>query len=486
MVKSSSEDRDDFVNDSEIESKVVTVGSAQSHKILVVVVILALAGLVYYFYFGSSSEEASTQIINKQEEMKPNVKEPSREFEQIPADVLPDQRIPFLPLPPIIEPQNIPKIEIKAEADPVQINKEPEKPKEKVTNMPILPSALPGRVTDDFPTQFSTITGGGGYPRERRNAQMQVISGASNSDNKSVDVSLANTSAQQGRATKVGRLDLMITQGKIIDAILETAISSDFQGMIRAVVSRDVYAENGDTVLVPKGSKLIGGYSFDYDIAKARINVTWNRILLPHGIDVAISSQVTDRIGRVGVAGIVDNKIANVLLSSFLVTGVSIGAAIVGQKASYWVDKLTVMDMVRSISAKEIDLTPLKGLITGNDNAEAKDKWKMKLGDISKLKSAISEDALLEVFREVLEKLGFQDVKQVTLDHVKQLLTQQVGKSSYESIIEKSVNDLSNDVRDMVKKNIDIKPTVYVDQGTAFKVFVNQDIIFPPQAISYR
>jgi type IV secretory pathway VirB10-like protein len=40
-----------------------------------------------------------------------------------------------------------------------------------------------------------------------------------------------------------------------IDAVLETAINSDLQGMLHAVVSSDVYAETGNAVLIPKGSK---------------------------------------------------------------------------------------------------------------------------------------------------------------------------------------------------------------------------------------
>lgn len=124
--------------------------------------------------------------------------------------------------------------------------------------------------------------------------------------------------------------------------------------MLRAVVSRDVYAETGDTILIPKGSRLIGGYSFDSNVAKARVNINWNRIILPHGIDVAISSSGTNELGRAGIAGIVDNKIASALFSSVAFAGVSIGSSIIGQKASNIVDVLTVMDAAKSIIGTEI------------------------------------------------------------------------------------------------------------------------------------
>lgn len=490
MVKNNFEGNKNFTNESEVESKVVTVGSNQSHKALMMFIVVVLVCVVGYFYFSPSSKEIP-EVINKKEEVKQNIQELKDKLERVPDGIPIPERIvsnPLPSLPPIIEPQNIPEIkpEIKPEVKPV--NKEQEKPKETVSNIPSLPK--PGGSSDgminNFPTSFPTITHSG-YPRDRRGAQMLAISGDVSSGSKTVDnITLSSTSAQQNKATKVGRLDLMITQGKIIDAILETAISSDIQGPIRAMVSRDVYAEAGDTVLVPKGSKLIGSYSFDSNISKARVNITWNRVILPHGIDIAISSQGTDALGRAGITGIVDNKIINSLVSSVLLAGVSIGAAVVGQKASYLVEKLTTIDMVRSIATNVIDLSPLKGIITGNEDDAQKDKWKLNLGAINKLKNAVNDESLVNIFRSVVSGLGFSGTENITVDNIRQLLRQQGSKSSYESAIEKSITDFSKDMRDIVERSIDKKPTVYVDQGTALKVFVNHDIIFPPQAISYQ
>ena len=55
-------------------------------------------------------------------------------------------------------------------------------------------------------------------------------------------VTMSKSSAAQVSATYVGaRLDTMILQGKIIYAVLETAINTDLPGILRAVISRDVY-----------------------------------------------------------------------------------------------------------------------------------------------------------------------------------------------------------------------------------------------------
>ncbi|MGL9758058.1 MAG: TrbI/VirB10 family protein [Wolbachia sp.] len=474
------ERRNNSEDESEIENKVVTVGSNQGHRALMVVILVLLVGGVYYFYFGPSHKEDSGVV--KKEEIKQNVQELKEKLEQVPDNVMVPERIitdPLPSLPPLPTPSIIPEIK--------QIRKEEEKPKEPpVSNIPILPKQnFPSsNVISNLPTSFPTI-GGGGYPRDRRTAQMLAISGG-NEGNKAADAILSDTSAQSSKATRVGKLSLMITQGKIIDAVLETAINSDLQGMLRAMVSRDVYAEIGDTVLIPKGSRLIGSYSFDSNVAKSRVNINWNRVILSHGIDIAISSLGTDELGRAGIAGVVDNKIVSALFSSVALAGVSIGSAVVGQKASNLIDALTPMDAVKSITATEIDFSSLKEDIDPEGKI-SNDKWKLGLGAIGKIRNAKNEQELLKTMKEEIAKaLGIEENKiNISLENVNQLLQQfqRKGKSVYDEAIGKSINDFSKDMQDIVGRYTDKKPTIYVDQGTALKVFVNQDIVFPSQAI---
>ncbi|MCM1001697.1 TraB/TrbI/VirB10 family type IV secretion system protein [Wolbachia pipientis] len=488
----SKEKRNNSENESEIESKVVTVGSNQGHRALMVVILVLLVGGIYYLYFSPSSDEEDVEVLRK-EETEQNVQELKGKLEQVPDNTMVHERIiTDLPsLPPLPTPQIIP--EVKQTKKEEVVKKEEEKPRETpMSNIPVLPKQnFPhSNIASNLPTSFPKI-GGSGYPRDRRGAQMLAISGVGKED-KAADAVLSNTSVQPSVAIKVGKLGFMITQGKMIDAVLETAINSDLQGTLRAVVSGNVYAETGDTVLIPRGSRLIGSYSFDSNVARARININWNRIILPHGIDIAISSPGNDELGRAGVAGIVDNKIASALFSSILLAGVSIGSAVIGQKASNLVDALTPIDAVRAITSTEIDISPLKDIIGKQGKEDEKsakdDKWKLGLGAISKIKNASNERSLVEIFKQVVKDQGLASVDnnkidEITLEDIKQLLRRQGSKSVYEEAISKSISDFSKDMQDIVNRSTDKKPTVYVDQGTALKVFVNQDIVFPLQAI---
>ncbi|MGL9681496.1 MAG: TrbI/VirB10 family protein [Wolbachia sp.] len=491
----SKEKHNNSEDESEIESNVVTVGSNQGHRALIIIILVLLVGGIYYFYFNPSFDEEDVKVIRK-EETEQNLQELKGKLEKVPDNTaVPERIITDLPsLPAISIPQIIP--EVKQFKKEEMVKKEEEKPKETpMSNIPVLPkqNLHHSNITSNLPTSFPTISGGG-YPRDRRGAQMLAISGGGKED-KTADVVFFNTSVRPSITTKVGKLGFMITQGKIIDAVLETAISSDPQGTLRAVVSNNVYAETGDTVLIPRGSRLIGGYSFDSNVARAKININWNRIILPHGIDIAISSPGIDELGRTGVAGIVDNKIASTLFSSILLAGVSIGSAVIGQKAFNLVEVLTPMDEVRAISATKIDFSSLKEVIIDGlkgDSAAKVEKaegeaWKLGLGAIGRIKNAKNEQDLLKIMKdEIAKALGIEkDKVNISLEGINQLLQQflRKNKSVYEGAISKSINDFSKDMRDIVERSTDKKTTVYVDQGTALKVFVNQDIVFSPQAI---
>lgn len=145
--------------------------------------------------------------------------------------------------------------------------------------------------------------------------------------------SLLDTPAPQVDATTAGDPANMIAQGKIIDAILETAINSDLSGILRAVISRDVYAEAGKRILVPKGSRLIGTYDVSVKRGQSRIFIVWNRVLRPDGVDIVITSPGSDRLGRAGVEGNVDGKYLEIFSNAVLFSSLTVAFAYAAEKA---------------------------------------------------------------------------------------------------------------------------------------------------------
>jgi len=111
-----------------------------------------------------------------------------------------------------------------------------------------------------------------------------------------------------------------LLQGKIIPAVLETAINSDLPGMLRASVSESVYSEDGNVLLVPKGSRLIGEYKSGVKRGQSRVFVIWSRMVRPDGIDIKMDSPGTDTLGRAGLTGFVDTHFLERFGSSALLS----------------------------------------------------------------------------------------------------------------------------------------------------------------------
>lgn len=139
---------------------------------------------------------------------------------------------------------------------------------------------------------------------------------------------LAASGAEKETATVLQRLDSMIAQGKIVDAVLESAINTDLPGMLRAIVSRDIFAEAGRNVLIHKGSRLIGQYNTSIFRGQQRVFIIWTRVIRPDGIDIQIGSPAIDPLGRAGINGLVDNKYFEIFSSAILTSVLSIGTAV--------------------------------------------------------------------------------------------------------------------------------------------------------------
>lgn len=131
-------------------------------------------------------------------------------------------------------------------------------------------------------------------------------------------------------AAKIQDLETKILQGKVIDAILETGINSDLPGLVRGIISHDVFGEAGKLILLPRGTRLIGTYNSALRKGQARVFVIWNRAIRPDGIEIALFSGGTDPLGQAGIAGKVNNHFWKIFGTSTLLSLIGAGAANLG------------------------------------------------------------------------------------------------------------------------------------------------------------
>ncbi|HEF9749672.1 TPA: DNA type IV secretion system protein ComB10 [Campylobacter coli] len=118
------------------------------------------------------------------------------------------------------------------------------------------------------------------------------------SNQKSIDLS-----------TNEHRLYRMIRAGRLIPALLTSAISSDLNGIVTAQIEQDIYASMGSAVLIPRGSKAIGFYKNDNKIGQNRLEIQWREIITPQGVNILLTNALaSDNMGMAGAVGSVNNK----------------------------------------------------------------------------------------------------------------------------------------------------------------------------------
>jgi type IV secretion system protein VirB10 len=100
--------------------------------------------------------------------------------------------------------------------------------------------------------------------------------------------------------------DYLLTQGAMLDCVLETKVISTVAGMTSCHLTRDIYSANGRVVLLDRGSKVVGRYQGGPQQGQARIFVVWTRVETPSGVVVELDSGGTGPLGEAGVGGAVD------------------------------------------------------------------------------------------------------------------------------------------------------------------------------------
>jgi type IV secretion system protein VirB10 len=98
----------------------------------------------------------------------------------------------------------------------------------------------------------------------------------------------------------------MLTRGALIPCVLVSKIVTTYPSITRCQTTKDVYSSNGKTLLLERGSVVMGEQQSALIQGQARVFILWTQVETPKGVVINIDSGGTDNLGGAGHPAFVD------------------------------------------------------------------------------------------------------------------------------------------------------------------------------------
>ena len=119
----------------------------------------------------------------------------------------------------------------------------------------------------------------------------------------------------------------VIFEGTTIDTVLTNRLDGEFAGSVKVMVTNPVYSRDGQHVLIPAGTFLLGDVQKVSNFAQKRLAVTFHRMIMPDGYSVDLDQfRGLDQIGDTGLKDKVNQHYVQIFGAS-IALGVIAGAA---------------------------------------------------------------------------------------------------------------------------------------------------------------
>lgn len=451
----------------EVQRELSKVSVSFNKSIAIVVVICGIFIYIFYtLFFGTEKEEIpETQIPS-------NIVKPVTEVD----DNIPE--IPKLPDPPKLETPTAP----------------PPPPPPVVKVPPVLPPTTPVEENKDktlplppvsLPSTSGTLVESDAEKQRREAKRKSAIVLIGGVEPKKTPEQITAETTFKDR----GDMSLVLGRGKLIDAVLETAINSDLGGEIRAIISRDVFSEKDKVILIPKGSKIFGKYATSTSSdSYGRVSIIWDRIDLTSGYTIEFDSPAVDNLGRPGLQGRVDNKYKEQFANAVLQSGFNIGLATVLDKlvpppiasqaaATNSATAKQLLNTAQTIASNTaMDANTRIVTICTNILAAITDKTSTAYTTMTQActtaQTASSANTAEQRLQTLVQAVNTAASSLLTTTSIASTPTQAQQAST------QAFTDVTNVVKNMITQQ-QFKPTTTVNQGTPVRIYVNKDYKFP-------
>lgn len=232
---------------------------------------------------------------------------------------------------------------------------------------PSYPTAPPPPPPPSLMERRMGLAAGEGSPAAAQDPYTQAMLASLQAANPGAKPAAPEPAKAQGGARYILNPDALLVRGTYIRCVLETRIVTDVPGFTSCIVTEPVYSINGRSLLLPKGSKVLGRY--DEGPEGPRVAVVWDRVTTPNGIDMNMASPGVDGMGSAGHPGHYDahwpSRIASALLVSLIADGFEYAAARHGPPTTYTNGQLVVEAPFESKTAEAMERIAQQAISAG-------------------------------------------------------------------------------------------------------------------------
>lgn len=161
-----------------------------------------------------------------------------------------------------------------------------------------------------------------------------------------------------------------VMAGTVIAAALVTGIKSDLPGDVIATVTEPVYdSATGEHELIPQGSRLLGRYNSQVSYGQRRVQVVWQRVILPDTSSFALDNLAgSDAAGHAGLEDGVDWHWDRIVAGAAMTSLLGIGAELASPSNRRDGDRIiiagrdslqdTVNQVGQEVTRRNLDIQP--------------------------------------------------------------------------------------------------------------------------------
>lgn len=179
-----------------------------------------------------------------------------------------------------------------------------------------------------------------------------------------------NTEVRNSGSVQMPESPYQVMAGTVIAAALVTGIKSDLPGDVIATVTEPVYdSATGKHLLIAQGSRLLGRYDSQVSYGQRRVQVVWQRIILPDTSSFQLGDLVgTDAAGYSGLEDGVDWHWDRIVAGAAMTTLLGIGAELAAPSTRVEGDRViiagrdslqdTVNQVGQEMTRRNLDIKP--------------------------------------------------------------------------------------------------------------------------------